>query len=226
MLRNAEVKDKIESLESKVNSLKGKVDLLSQQIGESSIRQKELQNLKIVNEKGIELLHFVKKVTEEYIKNLFEKIVSEALSYIYQNNDYKFELEFGRRGALPELKFNLKRPELKESHNILHTSAGGSRDVVALALRFVILETAKINGFLFLDEIEKRLDSPETISRMIQFIKEMQEKTGRQIIIITHKQEFVDAVPTPIIFKNNNAENIQKCIVKETKKRGRKKKNA
>ena len=63
---------------------------------------------------------------------------------------------------------------------------------------------------------------------MIQFIKEMQQKTGRQIILITHKQEFVDAVPNPIIL---NPVNNQKRVVKEIKedkpkkRRGRPKKN-
>ena len=213
-MHNLEIKNKISTLEQDVNSLKGKLSLLNKQHEDAIIKQKDLQHLQMINIKAIELLHLVKKVTEEYIKGMFEKIVSEALAYIYQSNDYKFEVEFGRRGALQEVKFNLKRPELQESHNILHTSAGGSRDVIALALRFVILEIAKLKGFLFLDEIEKRLDDTETISRMIQFIKEMQQKTGRQIILITHKQEFVDAVPNPIIF---NSVNNQKRLVKEIK---------
>jgi len=97
-----------------------------------------------------------------------------------------------------------------------------------LALREVLLEVSQMPGFLFLDEPEKRLDSPETLKRMIEFIKKLQQKTNRQVFVITHKQEFVDSVTNPIIFEKMVSVNNQKCInteMKPKKKRGRPRKN-
>lgn len=219
-----EIKKSIQNLEKKVNSLEGEYKLLNKQLEDSIIKQKDLQSLQITNQKAIELLHLVKKVTEEKITETFEKVVTSALQIIHQSDEYKFKLEFGRRGSLPEVKFNVLTPEMENYHNILDVTAGGSRDIVALALRFVILELSKMNGFLFLDEPEKRLDNPYTLSQMIKFIKDFQEKTQRQIIIITHSQEFVDAVNNPIIIeRNNEIKKIENKTVKN--KRGRKKKN-
>jgi len=117
----------INSLSEEVNSLKGKVSLLEEQYIES---EKSLQNLKEeqeINRKSVELLNLVSKVTTELIKEMFETIVTNALQYIYQSNDYKFELEFGKRGNLNELKFNIKKPEMQLSHDILDTNAGGNK---------------------------------------------------------------------------------------------------
>jgi len=77
----------------------------------------------------------------------------------------------------------------------------------------------KIPGFLFLDEPEKRLDNPETLQKMIEFVKEMQKETKRQIFVISHKKEFVDSIPNPIIIKA-----IQKRISTEIKEKPIKKK--
>ena len=139
----------IKSLEEEVNSLKGKVSLLEDQYLESQKKTKNLKELQEINKKAIKLLNFIQRVTKEKIKENFENIVTKALQFIHQNNEYKFELEFGKRGNIPELKFNIKTPDMQESHDIMNTRAGGSKDVVALALREILLEIAKVPGFLF-----------------------------------------------------------------------------
>lgn len=238
-MNNLEIKNQIQTLESEVNSLKGKVSLLNQQHEDSVIKQKDLQSLQILNNKSTELLHLVKKITQDKIKEMFENIVTEALNYIYQSNEYKFDLSFDKRGALPTLHFNVKTPEMQENHDILSVSAGGNRDIIALALRFVLLEVSKMPGFLMLDEPMRRLDNEETINQTMKFIKELQLKTKRQIIIIAHEQEVVDNADNSIIISKN----LQKCRLSESdkcpsksgqldkvdkpkKRRGRPKKNA
>jgi len=217
---NIEIKNQISTLEQDVNSLKGKVSLLNKQHEDSIIKQKDLQFLQTLNQKSTELLHFVKKVTQDKIKEMFENVVTEALNYIYQSNEYKFNLEFDKRGSLPTLKFNVKTPEMQENHNILSVSAGGNRDIIALALRFVLLEVSKIPGFLFLDEPFRRLDNEETINQTMKFIKELQTRIKRQIIIISHEQEVVDNADNSIVISKS----VQKCIVSEIKKDKPKKK--
>ena len=234
MLRINEVTNQISSLEKDVSSLQGQCSLLSEQLGQNEQSLKNLQELQIVNSKAIEVLHLIKKVTEDKIIENFEKVGTSALQIIHQSNDYKFKLKFGRKGSYPTVEFCILTPEMQEYHDILNVSAGGSRDVLALALRFIVLELSQNKGFLFLDEIEKRLDNPETIKNMIKFIIDFQQRTGRQMMVITHKQEFVNAVPNPIIMKAREMSTIKKCPVdsgqidtvdiKPKKQRGRPKK--
>ena len=229
-MHHSEIKNQISTLEQDVNSLKGKLSLLNKQQEESVTKQKDLQHLQTVNVKSVELLHLVKKVTQEQIKQMFEKIVTEALRYIHQNNDYKFELIFNRRGGLPTLDFAVKTSGMQEAHDIIDSRGGGTCDIVSLALRFVLLEVSQMPGFIFFDEPEKHLDSPETLQKMIEFVKEMQKETNRQIFWITHKQEVVDSVINPIIISKSvkclsNDEQLNKSDTKPKKRRGRPKKN-
>jgi len=101
---------------------------------------------------------------------------------------------------------------MQSNHDILSVSAGGNRDIMALALRFVLLEVSKMPGFLFLDEPFRRLDNEETINQAMKFIKELQSRTKRQIIIISHEQEVVDNADNSIVISKNK----QKCIFTET----------
>lgn len=182
----------IKELENKTASLKGRIDLLEEQFVASQSKLSELRDLQAVNKKAVELLNLVQQATKELVCNMFETIVTQALQFIHQNEDYFFKLDFGKRGNIPELDFSLRTPTMQNPHSILDTMAGGSSDIVSLALRFVLLEVSKTNGFLFVDEPEKHLDSPETVAKMIEFIKETQKNTNRQVIIISHKKEMCD----------------------------------
>jgi len=226
-MNNLAIKKQIQNLESEVNSLKGKTELLNKQLKDSIVKQKHLQSQQILNQKSTELLHLVKKVTQDKIKEMFENVVTEALNYIYDSHDYKFCLEFDKRGSLPTLKFNVKTPEMQDNHDILSVSAGGNRDIMALALRFVLLEVSKMPGFLMLDEPVRRLDNAETINQTMKFIKELQSRTKRQIIIIAHEQEVVDNADNSIVISKPNQKRLVEIKEdKPKKKRGRKTKNA
>lgn len=230
----------IKNFEDNVNSLKGKLNLLEEQFDESNKKLISFKETQIINSKAIELINFVQKITRDLVKDTFEEVVSKALQFIHQDNNYKFELEFDRRGSIPELNFNIKTPDMQETHNILTTRGGGTADIVSLALRFVLLEVSKMPGFIFFDEPAKHLDSPETLIKMIEFIKEMQNETKRQVFWITHKEEVVNSVQSPIIIKNqisiNNQNKIKESLNKNEeslnkeesfkKKRGRPKKYA
>lgn len=195
------IENKVNELDVKVTSVKAKISLLEEQYAKSMEAIEDAKVLDIVNKKSLELLNLIQKATKNLIQDLFEGVITKALSFIHQSDDYKFELEFSKHGNNPKLSFLLKTPDMQESHDIMGTRAGGSKDIIALALRFVLLEISKNKGFLFLDEAFKRLDNPETIKKAIEFIIETQKDTGRQIFLITHKDEIIESVPNPIILK-------------------------
>jgi energy-coupling factor transporter ATP-binding protein EcfA2 len=229
------LQSKIKVFEDKVSSTKGRLEMTEEQYISNKEKLDSLKELQMLNSKAIEILNLVQTTVRERIKNIFETTITYALQFIHQSNDYKFELEFDRRGNVPKLQFLLKTPDMQEAHDIMSTRAGGSKDIVALALRFVLLEISKYPGFIFLDEPFKRLDSPATILKAIEFIKENQKASGKQMFIITHEQEVVDSVQNPIILQKKLSKNDSiKCpqnngqIEKEDiilkKKRGRPKK--
>lgn len=194
-----DLEQQFNELQSEVSSLKGKLDLLDELFITNQNKQKELIKEQIINKKSVEVLNLVQKATKELVCNSFETIVTNALQFIHQNDEYKFELEFTKRGNIPELNFQVKTPDMQEAHDIIDTRGGGSTDIISLALRFVLLEISKRKGFVFLDEPFKHLDNKETAKKGLEFLKEMQKNSNRQIFIITHRDEIVEEIEKPII---------------------------
>jgi len=235
-LNNLDIK--IDELDNQVKELSGSIKTLEKQYADNTQKLSNLKDLQVTNLMAIELLNLIQKVTKDLIKDTFENIITQALQFIYQDSNYSFELEFDRHGNTPKLRFLVKSPDMQEAHEIVTTRAGGCKDIVALALRLVLLEASKNTGFLFLDEPFKRLDNEETINKAMEFIKEVQKNSNRQIFIITHEQEVVDSVLNSIVISNNTPisakSQIAQCSVIseqskevniEKSKRGRKPKN-
>jgi len=186
------LENKLKELNKEVGSLEGQRDLLLSSIDDNQDKVDRLKILKEQNLKAVEILNLVQKTTTEKIKESFETIVGYALKYIY-SDDYSFELEFNRRGNLGTMDFNIKTPEFSESADPNDTSGGGVLDICALALRMVLLEVSqpKVEGCIILDESLKHL-SKDYLFKASQFLNEINKKLGRQILFITHQQEFID----------------------------------
>ena len=192
--------DKIKNLEfqfdeftQKVGELKGEYKTLLNQQNECEKAIVKYKEDEITYVQAVELLSLVQKVTTDRIKNAFEDIITHALNYIFESDKYSFHLVFGRRGNLHELDFAVQTPEKTEPLDPMLTDAGGTLNIISLVLRIVLMEVSspKINGFLLLDENFANL-SPEYQPRASEFLNEIRIKFKRQIIMITHSNEFID----------------------------------
>lgn len=187
-----EIEIKLKKLNIEVGSVQGQCELIDKQIKTHELNCKTFLHKKEIYTKAIELMNIVQKVTKDKVKEGFENIVSYALRYIY-DEEYTFELDFGRRGNLQEINFNVKTPHCKEAIDPLDSSGGGVLDILSLALRIALLElsTPKIEGFVVLDEPFKHL-SVEYLENARKFLEAINKRIGRQIIMITHKKELVE----------------------------------
>lgn len=187
--------DELKNLQSKqtelnnqLSSLEGEHSLLSKQIKDSKHKIEEIDAQKIIYRKSIEFLRIVEQSTKTKMKEGFEKIVTYALRFIFQK-DYKFNLEFKKRGNSQELNYTISTPEFTESFNPLDTSGGGVLDIISLALRIALLEKTKIKGFLALDESFRNIHNVKFIENAFKFLKEINKKLKKQIIFVTGIEE-------------------------------------
>ena len=188
------LEEQFEEFTQNVGVLKGEYNTLLTQQNESDILIDKLKEDEETCAKAVELLSLVQEVTRDRIKQGFETIVTHALNYIYDSDKYSFHLEFSRRGNLQELNLAVQTPDKPESLDLLKTDAGGTKNIVSLALRIVLMEvsTPKINGFIISDESFANL-SEKFRPRASQFLKEMNQKMNRQIIAISHLPEMMES---------------------------------
>ena len=187
------------SLKQELGHLEGQYDLLSRQILTSKDNIQKYEEAKQIDLKAVEVLNVVQKQSRDVVKNTFESLVSFALKSVY-GEDYLFRLEFGNRGNLGELDFMLKSPENTEYLPIEECTAGGSVDVIALALRFVLLQVLKVPGPVILDEPTKMLSSNYRINEY-NLYRYLSEKLERQLIIISHSKEIIELADTKVIIE-------------------------
>jgi DNA repair exonuclease SbcCD ATPase subunit len=179
------LEQKFKSLDSELNQLEGQRTVLSKQLEDAKTKIEELEVTEKLDLRAIEVLNLVQKASREKVTQAFENTVTYALKSIYQD-DYEFKLDFGTRGHLGELDFKLRTPGNKEFRGLEHCGAGGSIDIVSLALRFVLLQIIrpKVVGPVFLDEPAKMLRGKDLKQNLFNFFHQMNEKLGRQLIII------------------------------------------
>lgn len=196
------ITEKYNTYEGDINRLVGQRQILGQQIEASTVKIVELTELQKVDEKAIEVLNLVQKSTRDKIKEAFESLVTFALHSIYQR-DYQFRLEFSTRGNVGELDFVLKSPETTGFLSLKECTAGGSLDIISVALRCVLIQVLrpKVEGFIFWDEPCKMLRGEQQLNNLFNFFTEMSKKLNRQFIIIPPTDNtafFVDKAETRI----------------------------
>ena len=181
-----------------IGQLQGRYDTLFTQVESSKQKITQLEEVKKIDLKAIEVLNLVQKSTRDVIKNTFEGLVTYALRAIYQE-PYTFALKFDNRGNLGTLDFLLKSPENKEPLPLEDCTAGGSLDVISLALRFVLLRvmTPTFEGPVILDEPCKQL-SKNFAGNELNFYNFIANKLQRQIILITHNEKIVELAENKI----------------------------
>lgn len=189
-----QLEDQFEEFTQRVGRLQGEYNTLLTQQNDSDILINKLKEDEESYTKAVELLSLVQKVTRDKIKESFEMIVTHALNYIFDSDQYSFHLVFGRRGNLQELNFAVQTPDKNEPLDPMTTDAGGVLNIISFALRIVLMEVAhpKINGFIISDESFANL-SEDYVDRAGQFLKEINQKMGRQIIAISHQPKMLES---------------------------------
>jgi len=188
----------VSDLRADIHTLAGKCEVLSDQIEESKGKLENIGEDLELYIKAVELLTVAQETMREGVRKSFEETITFALQHIL-GSDYEFYMDFGRRGNLQEVNFNVKSKNLDEAFDPIDTSGGGVIDIVSLALRVAILELQqpRVDGPLVLDESFKHLSS-QNLYRAGDFLRKMSERMNRQIIMVTHKGEFVENSRTNI----------------------------
>jgi len=200
----------------KLGNLNGQHIAISNTIENAELTIIELKEQKERESKAVELLNLVQRVTREKTKQQFEKLVTYAMQYVFEEDGFEFALEFDRRGSLGTLDFNIKTPELQEKADIIDTDSGGVISIVSFALRLVLLETflPKNEGFLLLDEPFTGLSGEEEEDEIYdqkagQFLKEISQKFNRQIIMVTHNSIYKNCADKAIQLKKVKKKDIE-----------------
>jgi len=183
-----QLEKKQKELQNNLSALQGQESLLVSQIDSNKSKLLELSHKREIYAKAIEIFGVIQEVTQQQVKEGFNKLITYILQYIFEQ-DYKFELEFGRRGNLQECNFKVISPDGVEITDTLEALGGGILDVLSFGLRLVLMELIKprYEGFICLDESFKHV-SINYLPKISALLKETNKRFNKQIIMTTHQE--------------------------------------
>ena len=195
MTKLADLEVKAGRLRSNLEQAKGKRDLLVQQRGQKDTElQGVVKNISTWEQVQL-LLSKSSEFAREQLKLRIEETVTAALRSVFEDGGISFNIELSA-GANPAASWQVisSYKDFEVVANPEDARGGGVTDVVSLALRLSLLELARPRheGPVILDEPGKMI-SREYLPHVAAFLSKYGEKTGRQIVMVTHHGILADA---------------------------------
>lgn len=132
------------------------------------------------------------KLVTDQLKVL-ESVVTEGLRTIFFDQDLTFEADLATRYNKVAIDFQLRQGDgpLAIRGNPMEAFGGGPVCVASVLLRVLTLLRLKRYPLLFLDETLSAV-SDEYIDVSVLFLKHLAAKTGMPVLLVTHKQGFLE----------------------------------
>lgn len=187
--------DEIKKQKESLIKLKGVKEQLEKQIKEEEDSLVNLQDEQKLNSQAS--LFMLSEIVERRQNQLqaIQSIATSALQQIYgEEYSLKFDtFEEQRKDGVNNFRIEIKIVSPHNGENmetgLLDERGGGLIEVVSFALRIAALKWLKYNGPILLDEAWKSMSNDYKIDQVVQFLREVTDSTGRQVILVTHMFE-------------------------------------
>lgn len=181
----------VQELRNTVERLKGQRDQVLQALERELKDLRECRRSLARHEQAREVIREVGLKTQQQLQYHISDLTSLALEAVY-DNPYELVVEFVQRRNKTECDLYFIRNG--ERVDPLDAAGGGSVNVAAFALRVASwsMQRPRSNNVLILDEPFVNV-SRDLQSRACEMLKQVSEKLGLQIIMITHSEDLIDA---------------------------------
>lgn len=191
----------ISNYESKINQLLGKKSLLEKQLSDITIKYNSLSEKLPSIEKAQALIQDVANKTQSQLKLHIEDIVNAGLETVFPET-YICQIDFVTKRNKTECDIYLL-DNYNNRVNPLEDNGGGLSDIVSFCLRLAVWTISNTDNVLLLDEPFKFL-SRDLLQSACDMLKELTEKLGLQIVMVTHLEEFINISDKVFIVKKIN----------------------
>lgn len=152
--------------------------------------------------KARSVVQIVAEQTQKKLEYHISNLVSMALASVFPE-PYIFNLRFVQKRNKTEVELVFTKNG-NETDDILNSGGGGVADIASIALRISLWSIKKTRPTLILDEPLKFLHSPEYQEKASQMLKEVSEKLGLQIIMVSDQRNILEYADKVISVVNKN----------------------
>jgi len=201
-------------MKTRIAEIKAKRDLLQESLSKAKEGRTKYKKR---NESAIKVRAFIQKVAKETQSKLeyhISNLVTLAEAAIFPN-PYDFEVAFETRRNKTECDlWFVKKGERLDPMN---STGGGPIDVASFALRCAYWSLKKTRPTLILDECFRNV-SADLQTRCSEMIKNVSEKLGIQIIMISHLPRIIESADRVIEITQEKGISKAEIVGQEMKK--------
>lgn len=187
-----------------VQRIKDRLQLLNRKLTEleveKTLREKELEDLKkemvfLLSEQALlskteAVLSMISTAVLGKSTSTIDQLVTAGLRAIFEDQDLLFQTKVERYRGRTAVQFKLLERGIE--HPLIDSYGGGVLAVVGVLLRVVTIITLNLRRVLILDEALSHV-SDQYIQNTSSFLKELCEKMGFTILMVSHQPEFAAA---------------------------------
>lgn len=148
--------------------------------------QVQIEELKTFSE----VLQAASKLMYANLSVRLGNIITEGLTLVFPETDYRFAVEFVERRNQIETDLYLVDSEGNQ-YDPVHSVGGGITDFIALLLRITYIALSKSKKVIIADEPSKFI-SRDKIGDATKFLAKVCEDLGFDLIVVTHIPEMVE----------------------------------
>lgn len=188
---------RVQALQKSAVRLQAKREAVRSDLADKKGKVQKLSSEVEVLTKGGELLRLLMdKLVLDQVKTI-ESVVTEGLRTIFFDQDLAFEAEVGTYRNKISIDLLVRRDQngVEVVGPPLETMGGGVSSIASLTLRLLALLRLKKFPMLLLDETLSAV-SDDYVDATGQFLAKLSETTKIPILLVTHKQAFLDHAKT------------------------------
>ncbi len=181
----------LKDLQEKLIQEKSKKQILEIQLKTAKDKKKTLEQRCEAAQKARGITQIIAEQLQKKIEFQISHLVTTALAAVFPD-PWEFQLRFVQRRNKTEADLIFIKNG-KETDDILFSGGGGVADVAAnIALPLAIWSIRKTRNVMLWDEPTKYLHNPEYQKNASALIKEVSEKLGIQIILVTDQKNLLN----------------------------------
>lgn len=187
-----QVEELVSRAERSLDRRIGEARALAAQGRKAQEQAEEAKAVVIACEEAVAFLNSFADERQSKVQNQIETIVTHGVQTIF-GDDLTFHVNSEQKSNRTEVSFTLKSSMGNETveTEILDARGGGVAAVVGFLLRLIVTLLREERPLLSLDETFAQV-SEGYLPAVAQFIQELVEQTGAQVLMVTHSEVFAE----------------------------------
>ncbi len=207
-----DVETLISATERRLERRIGEAKALATQGKKAKAQAEEAEGIVVACEEAVAFLNSFADERQTKVQKRIEALVTHGVQTIF-GDEMTFHVNSEQRANRTEVNFSLRSQmgEQVVETPILDARGGGVAAVIGFLLRLIVKLLREERPLLVLDETFAQL-SAEYEPRLAEFLRELVDRTGVQIIMVTHSTAFTDSADVVYRFGHKKGKTV---VVKE-----------